>query len=230
MNAQKSIGKLGIMLALSLGLMAGPLRAHVEDTDHSKQPLVWDITKLKRLGWNIKNLNTVEADSAGRPTLETDVKGRNKIMRRSTYHANGQLASQSTMVHDRDGNDLYVEKRTWHQDGHLDYLFGQDMDYKNGKLHKGKSQEKKFSNDRLIEEEKKKYNDETNSWETTYRQTNTYYEPRGYMKESLTEEPLKNKKQMETWTEHEVKKGKRGHVVKKWDAKKNDWEDKKYWK
>lgn len=175
------------------------------------------------LGWDALNLKVAERDSAGRPTLERDFNGANKVERKTSYHGNGKKAEQETFVVAKDsGKTLYTEKQSWDDLGRLEKIFIQDDAYHaDGKQVRGESSEKEYDHGRLVKEVKKKYSAETGSWGTIYVQNVSYYD-NGDMKERVTEEPPRDKKTKESWGD----KGAMGRkkTTHQWNASKNEWD------
>ena len=207
-----------LMVLLALG--AAPLPA-----DSLGHKLDKGLGKMKHaLGWDSMNLKTIEVDGGGRPTLERDVNADNTVQRITTYHPNGRKESQGlTVVSRANKKMLYEEKDSWDASGDIEHSYIQDDGFnKQGDQVKGSIREKDYEYGRLVKEVQQKYSPGADSNKVTFIRTITYYDD-GEMKERITERPLDDDKQRETWIDEKSTLSSKGTHTR-WVAAKGVWE------
>lgn len=202
------------LLALSLAWAGSRLWAGVSDRIDSMR---------HALGWDSLSLKVQEKDSSGRPTLEGETKGGNRMSRVTVYYPSGKKLSQIfTVVEIATDKTVYLGKRDWIESGDLDSSYVRD-DIFNAKGHpqRGWINERHFRRGHLVMEVRRNYAPETGDWTTQYRQTLSYYDD-GDLQERITENSP-TKKKWESWGEKAEGKTRKASV-KNWNRTLNVWE------
>jgi|GEM_PF-2369853 hypothetical protein len=207
--------------ALSMAMGAVQLKAN-----SVSQSLDKNYGELKHaLGWDTVNLQTVEKDSQGRPTLERDSNAANKVERKTSYFSDGKLKTQWVTVISKSKELALTDiKKEWNQKGDLEHSFVQDNAYsRKGKQSKGQIDEENYTGKQLAQEIRKVYAPKEGSWKTVHMVTISYYED-GAIKQKLTEKPESGEKERETWSVDKSVSGEREKTIQKWNAANSSWE------
>jgi hypothetical protein len=189
------------------------------------QELDKSLGKLQHaLGWDSLNLKVLEANEGGQPLLERDVNAENTVERVTSYHPGGRKEGQRLTVVSRSGKQLLYEKRSaWDSSGDIAHRYLQDSSFDTrGGQTKGSLSEEDYEYGRLTKERLQAYSPGSGANQTYFLQTVTYYDD-GDMKERITEKPLENVKERETWGETKGAEG-RSWATSKWAAFKGAWD------
>ena len=208
----KNVGKSGVALAvLALLALGTVLPAGIGKTVNKA---VFEVKHAA--GWDAAGVKTVDADKAGRPTLEASSNSSVKVERQTSYHDGGGKDSQTVKVTAKDsGKVLYQGKKDWNENGKLTYAYEEDATFAaDGSQEKGWIKEQKFDdNGRLTKEIKKKYKEAEKSWDNVYEQELEYYE-NGDLKTRVTDDKDGDGKVRESWGAKKGMTGRKKTTVK----------------
>jgi hypothetical protein len=202
---------LAVLLFLASAMLNAGVLQSLENFKHS-------------LGWDTFNLDLIEKDPAGRPTLERQNNTANLVERKTSYHANGQKNTQTfTVLAKGTDNMRTLDKRVWNENGNPESLFTQDNSFNSkGEQTQGQIIELSYNEGRLATETKKKFYNLTGDWALTYKQSISYYKD-GDMKERVTERLPENNNKRETWSETKRSLG-REQTTQKWNPSISQWQ------